>query len=50
MLDAIEQQKRIEEEIERKKRAQRPVWRCYQCGGYGCPVAPYIDSYQEVDI
>lgn len=43
---AIQQQ--IEQEKELAKKGQRPVWRCAVCGRYGCPVAPYIESYQEV--
>ena len=53
LQEAIEQQKRIDEEIERKKRAKRPVWRCAVCGrpsNPGCPVAPYIAYYIDVDI
>ena len=53
LQEALEQQKRIEGEIERKKRAQRPVWRCAACGrpsNPGCSVAPYIESYVDVDI
>ena len=52
MLEAIEQQKRIEEEIARKKRSRRPVWRCAVCGrpsNPGCPVSPYIYGYQDID-
>lgn len=37
----------IEQEKELAKKRQRPVWRCAVCGRYGCPVAPYIESYQE---
>lgn len=39
----------IEEELALKKLNQRPVWRCAVCGRYGCPVAPYIESYQEIE-
>jgi hypothetical protein len=42
---AIEQQLEQEREAARKK--QRPVWRCAVCGRYGCPVAPYIERYEE---
>lgn len=49
MLEAIEQQKRIEEEIARKIRSRRPVWRCAACGSPGCPFAPYIYGYQDID-
>ena len=52
MLDAIEQQKRIEEEIERKIRSRRPVWRsavCVRPSNPGCPVAPYIYDYEDID-
>ena len=52
LKEAIAQQKRIEEEIERKKRAKRPVWKCRVCGrpsNPGCPVAPYIAYYIDVD-
>lgn len=42
---AIQQQIELEKELAKKKR--RPVWRCAACGRYGCPVAPYIESYQE---
>ena len=52
LLEAIEQQRRIEEEIERKKRSRRPVWRCAVCGRPskpGCPVAPYIYGFQDID-
>ena len=52
LLEAIEQQRRIEEEISRKKRSRRPIWRCAVCGrasNPGCPVAPYIYGYQDID-
>jgi hypothetical protein len=39
---------RMEEEKEAARRSQRPVWRCAVCGRYGCPVAPYIERYEEV--
>jgi hypothetical protein len=42
---AIEQQ--MEQEREAAKKKQRPVWRCAVCGRYGCPVAPYIERYEE---
>ncbi|KAG2423774.1 hypothetical protein HXX76_015050 [Chlamydomonas incerta] len=38
----------MEQEREAAKRRQRPVWRCAVCGRYGCPVAPYIERYEEV--
>jgi hypothetical protein len=41
-------QKQMEVEKELAKRKQRPVWRCAVCGRYGCPVAPYIERYEEV--
>lgn len=44
---AIQEQMEMEKLLKAKK--QRPVWRCAACGRYGCPVAPYIESYQEVD-
>lgn len=44
---AIQEQLEMERQMKAKK--QRPVWRCAVCGRYGCPVAPYIESYQEVD-
>ena len=46
---AIEQKRKIEEEIAQKLRKQRPRWRCAVCGRMGCQVAPYIDGYDEVD-
>ena len=52
LKEAMEQQKRIEEEIERKKRTRRPVWKCRVCGrpsNPGCPVAPYIAYYIDVE-
>ena len=52
LLEAIEQKKRIEEEIARKKRSRRPVWKCAVCGrpsNPGCPVSPYIYGYQDID-
>ncbi|KAG2495742.1 hypothetical protein HYH03_006339 [Edaphochlamys debaryana] len=39
---------RMEEEAELARKRQRPVWRCAVCGRYGCPVAPYIERYEEV--
>jgi hypothetical protein len=44
---AIQEQLEMEKKMKAKK--QRPVWRCAACGRYGCPVAPYIESYQEVE-
>jgi hypothetical protein len=44
---AIQEQLELEKKMKAKK--QRPVWRCAACGRYGCPVAPYIESYQEVE-
>lgn len=43
---AIEEQ--LEQERELAKKQQRPVWRCAVCGRYGCPVAPYIERYEEI--
>lgn len=43
---AIQQQMELEQELAKKQ--QRPVWRCAACGRYGCPVAPYIERYEEV--
>ena len=45
----IEQQRRIEVEIEEKKRAQQPRWRCAICGRAGCQVAPYIEGYDTIE-
>jgi hypothetical protein len=45
--EALQQQ--VEEDKEMRRKKQRPVWRCAVCGRYGCPVAPYIESYVEVD-
>jgi len=46
-------QQAIQEQMEEEKRLaqkkQRPVWRCAACGRYGCPVAPYIERYADVD-
>ncbi|KAG2452041.1 hypothetical protein HYH02_003079 [Chlamydomonas schloesseri] len=39
--------KQLEQEREAARRKQRPVWRCAVCGRYGCPVAPYIERYEE---
>lgn len=44
---AMQEQMEVERQLKAKK--QRPVWRCAACGRYGCPVAPYIESYREVD-
>jgi hypothetical protein len=44
---AIQQQMELEKKLKPKKK--RPVWRCAVCGRYGCPVAPYIESYQEFE-
>ncbi len=41
-------QQRMEEERELARKRQRPVWRCGACGRYGCPVAPYIERYEEL--
>eukprot|EP00983_Pelagomonas_calceolata_P042457 1138506-Pelagomonas_calceolata.AAC.17 len=43
---AIQEQMQLEQECAKKK--QVPVWRCAACGRYGCPVAPYIETYQEI--
>lgn len=45
---AIKQQ--MLEEQQRAKKGQRPVWRCARCEKYGCPVQPYIESFEEVDL
>jgi rubrerythrin len=45
---AIKEQ--MEEEKRLAKKKKRPVWRCAVCGRYGCPVAPYIERYDEVDV
>ena len=46
-------QQAIQEQLEEEKRLaqkkQRPIWRCAVCGRYGCPVAPYMESYADVD-
>lgn len=42
---ALAEQLELEKEL--AKRKQIPVWRCAVCGRYGCPVAPYIESYQD---
>ncbi|KAG2492324.1 hypothetical protein HYH03_009275 [Edaphochlamys debaryana] len=39
---------RMEQEAEAARKRKRPVWRCAVCGRYGCPVAPYIERYEEV--
>lgn len=44
---ALEEMLKQDQELKKKKQA--PVWRCAACGRYGCPVAPYIESYIEVD-
>jgi hypothetical protein len=44
---AVQEMLELEKLLARTK--QRPVWRCAVCGRYGCPVAPYIESYQEFD-
>jgi len=49
LKEAIEQQRKIEEEIAQKKRKQRARWRCAVCGRMGCQVAPYIEGYDEID-
>lgn len=41
-------QEQMQQEMELAKKKQAPVWRCAVCGRYGCPVAPYIESYQEI--
>lgn len=43
-------QEQIEQEQKLKAKGQRPVWICAVCGRYGCPVAPYIERYEEVDL
>jgi hypothetical protein len=42
-LEMIQESKK---KMAAKKR--RPVWRCNACGRYGCNVAPYIESYQDI--
>jgi hypothetical protein len=44
---AIQEQLELEKALRQKK--QQPVWRCAACGRNGCPVAPYIERYEEVD-
>ncbi|MEW5313864.1 MAG: hypothetical protein WDW38_005396 [Sanguina aurantia] len=44
---ALAEQLELERQLATRK--LRPVWRCAACGRYGCPVAPYIESYQEFD-
>lgn len=43
---AIPKQMQLKRELAKKK--QVPVWRCAVCGRYGCPVAPYIERYDEI--
>lgn len=45
---ALERQ--MEQERQAKRKGQRPIWRCRACGRYGCPVAPYIEGYQEFEM
>ena len=47
--DVWEQAKRMESELARKKRAQRPKWRCAICRRPNCQVAPYIEGYEDVE-
>lgn len=44
---AVAEQQRQEAEAKTKK--QRPIWKCAVCGRYGCPVAPYIEGYEEFE-
>ena len=43
--EGIQEAYRLEAEAKAKKKV--PIWRCAVCGRYGCPVAPYIESYRE---
>lgn len=45
--EALERQVEADREAKRKK--QVPVWRCAVCGRYGCPVAPDIESFWEME-
>ena len=36
------------QKMDAEKKNRRPRWRCAVCGRLGCPVAPYIDGYDEV--
>ena len=49
-LSALEQDAEREREKAKElaKKNQAPVWRCAACGRYGCGVAPYVESYQDV--
>lgn len=52
LLEVIQQEKRIREELELKMQSRRPLWRCSVCGrpsNPGCPVAPYIYGYQDIN-
>eukprot|EP01063_Lacrimia_lanifica_P027259 TRINITY_DN3805_c0_g1_i2.p1 TRINITY_DN3805_c0_g1~~TRINITY_DN3805_c0_g1_i2.p1 ORF type:complete len:2457 (+),score=568.87 TRINITY_DN3805_c0_g1_i2:120-7490(+) len=44
-----EEARRVEIEREARKKKLRPVYRCAVCGRYGCPVAPYVEKYEEFD-
>lgn len=43
-----ELQRQMKQEKELARKGRRPVWRCGVCGRYGCPVAPYIERYEDV--
>ncbi|GFH25752.1 NFX1-type zinc finger-containing protein 1 [Haematococcus lacustris] len=45
---AVQQQMELQRKL--AKKGKRPVWRCAVCGRYGCPVAPYIERYEEFDL
>ncbi|KAJ9508188.1 hypothetical protein QJQ45_021542, partial [Haematococcus lacustris] len=45
---AVQQQMELQRKL--AKKGKRPVWRCAVCRRYGCPVAPYIERYEEVDL
>ncbi|KAJ9507979.1 hypothetical protein QJQ45_021314 [Haematococcus lacustris] len=45
---AVQQQMELQRKL--AKKGKRPVWRCAVCGRYDCSFAPYIESYEEVDL
>ncbi|GFH10315.1 uncharacterized protein HaLaN_05606, partial [Haematococcus lacustris] len=45
---AVQQQMELQRKLAKKDK--RPVWHCAVCGRYGCPVKPYIERYEEVDL
>ena len=52
LLEVIQQEKGIKKQIKRKIQSRRPLWRCSLCGrpsNPGCPVAPYIYGYQDIN-